>query len=82
MENTIKDKWIYSGDKKETQKMIIKYLDKVIIKNDNDNDKDKDKDNDKDKDKDSTIYYLSNFIINNKTLDINKLKDIKNWIFK
>ena len=64
MENTIKDKWIYSGDKKETQKIIIKYLDKVIIKNNND------------KDKDTTIYYLSNFIINNKTLDINKLKEL------
>jgi hypothetical protein len=86
MENTIKDKWIYSGDKKETQKIIIKYLDQVImktndqviiktndqviIKNDNDNDKDKDNN------KDTTIYYLSNFIINNKTLDINKLKEL------
>ena len=66
MENTIKDKWIYSGDKKETQKMIIKYLDKIIIKNDKDNINNED----------TTIYYLSNFIINNKTLDINKLKEL------
>ena len=70
MENTIKDKWIYSGDKKETQKIIIKYLDKVIIKTEN---------NDIIKSQsflDTTIYYLANFIINNKTLDINKLKEL------
>ena len=70
MENTIKDKWIYSGDKKETQKIIIKYLDKVIIKTEN---------NDIIKSQsflDTTNYYLANFIINNKTLDINKLKEL------
>ena len=78
MENTVKDKWIYSGDKKETQKMIIKYLDKVIIKTlEHDIIKTLEYDIIKTQTSlDTTIYYLANFIINNKTLDINKLKEL------
>lgn len=68
MEKTIKDKWIFSGERKEITKLINNYLDEIIIG---------DKSN-----IDNISYYLSDFIIKNKDFEINKLKEllIKNLI--
>jgi DNA polymerase elongation subunit (family B) len=57
MEKTIKEKWIYSSDKKELVKTINKYLDAVVINKPISN-------------PEKIHYYLINFISENKNLDI------------
>ena len=68
MEKTIKEKWIYSGEKKELTKIINTYLDLIIEPPINNPEK--------------IHCYLYKFIANNKNLDINTISDllIKNLI--
>jgi DNA polymerase elongation subunit (family B) len=62
MEKTIKDKWIYSGEKKEILNIIDKYLNNVIDGNISN--------------KNKLHYYITEFINNNKNLDLNVLTDL------
>jgi len=62
MEKTIKEKWIYSGEKKELLKIINKF---VADTSDNLN-----------KDSTKIFYYLTEFIGVNKNLDLNTLSDL------
>jgi DNA polymerase elongation subunit (family B) len=68
MEKTIKEKWIYSGERKELTKVINSYLSQVIegqISN-----------------PEKVHHYLTDFIGLNKNLDLNSMSDllIKNLI--
>ena len=62
MEKTIKDKWVYSGEKKEIIKIIDKYIDNVSL-NKPDN-------------TDLLSHYIINFIGKNKNIDIDKLTEL------
>lgn len=62
MEKTIKEKWIYSGEKRELQKIINKF---VADTSDNLN-----------KDSTKIFHYLTEFIGVNKNLDLNTLSDL------
>jgi len=62
MEKTIKDKWVYSGEKKEIIKIIDKYIDTVSIK--------------KPEKTDLLSHYIINFIGKNKNIDIDKLTEL------
>jgi DNA polymerase elongation subunit (family B) len=67
MEKTIKDKWIFSGERKEITKIINDYLNNVCEKPEN---------------VDLINHYIINFIGNNKNMDLDKLTEllIKNLI--
>lgn len=64
MEKTIKEKWVYSGERKELQKIINKF---VADTSDNSN-----------KDTNKISHYLTEFIGVNKNLDLNTLSDLLN----
>jgi DNA polymerase elongation subunit (family B) len=62
VEKTIKEKWVYSGERKELQKIINKF---VADTSDNTN-----------KDSNKISHYLTEFIGVNKNLDLNTLSDL------
>ena len=68
MEKTIKEKWVYSGERRELQKIINKYI--------------ADTSDNSTKDTIKVSHYLTEFIGANKNLDLNTLSDllIKNLI--
>jgi len=68
MEKTIKEKWVYSGERKELVKLINKYLSDITDAHTINND--------------MFAHYLTDFIGVNKNLDINTLSDllVKNLI--
>ena len=72
LEKTIKEKWIYSGERKELTKIIQKFLSNVTIT----------KDINTTKDDNQIIYFITEFISINKNIDINKMCEllIKNLI--
>ena len=62
LEKTIKDKWIYSGDKKELVKYITNFLDIVALKYDKSNNK--------------ITYFIIEFICQNAKMDLHKLTEL------
>ncbi len=62
LDKTIKEKWIYSGERKELTKSISKFLDSVI--------------NSPIQDDTKIVYFITEFIGQNKTMDINKLCEL------
>jgi hypothetical protein len=68
MEKTIKEKWIFSDEKKELIKIINKYVNNISIKLPSN--------------LDLVNHYIINFIGKNKTMDLDKLTEllIKNLI--
>ena len=67
MEKTIKDKWVLSGDRKAVTKLFTDYMIKVVQPNNDVVDK-----------YDSAIYYLKQFITENKKCDMIKLVELIN----
>jgi hypothetical protein len=65
LNKTIKEKWIYSNEKKEIIKIINTFLDNVIIKDENSK-----------INYDKIYYYLIDFITENKNFDINKTTEL------
>jgi DNA polymerase elongation subunit (family B) len=61
MEKTIKDKWIFSGERKEITKIINDYLNNVCEKPEN---------------VDLINHYITNFIGNNKNMDLDKMTEL------
>ena len=66
MEKTIKEKWVFSTERKIITKLFNDYLSKVTVNNHNNNNFDK------------TIYYLKQFIAANNKFDIDKLVELIN----
>jgi DNA polymerase elongation subunit (family B) len=64
LEKTIKEKWIYSGEKKELTKIIDKFLADVVNLPINDNTK--------------IVHFITEFIGANKSMDLNKLCELFN----
>ncbi len=68
LEKTIKEKWIYSGERKELTKSINKFLASVV--------------NSPVKDDTKIVHFITEFIGQNKSMDLNKLCElfVKNLI--
>ena len=64
IEKTIKEKWIYSGERKELIKIINKYLESIIDGEIVNNEK--------------IIYYITNFIGTNKNIGLDKMTELLN----
>ena len=68
MEKTIKDKWVLSGDRKAVAKLFTDYMNKVVVPCDNG----------EVAKYDSAIYYVKQFITENKKCDMIKLVELIN----
>ena len=62
LDKTIKEKWIYSGERKELTKSINKFLDSVVTSPVQDDTK--------------IVHFITEFIGQNKAMDINKLCEL------
>lgn len=65
IENTIKEKWVYSGERKELGKIVDQYLTAITADNNTD-------------DKNKFYHFITEFIGINRTLDSHTLADLLN----